>query len=232
MKNKTLENKIPLESPSTEGSLKSYVVKMFLAGTLVILPLMIIYLILSLIFDLVFEFVSPISHILNPGQAEPHWIIDVIALVFLGTIIFALGLLVDHRRGRKTLKGLETQYLSKLPLYSTIRETVNQFSELKSMPFSQVVLIDPFGTGALMTGFVTEKINEEIYTIFVPTAPNPTNGNIYHIPVKQIKFLEVSSDLAMRSIVGMGTGSTCLFQSNAKNQELIAEIERKSSSKE
>ena len=217
------DSTIILDKTDQEVSMKAYLTKVFLAGTVVILPLLIIFLVLSLTFDLIFDLISPISHFLSPGQEEPHWIIDVIALILLGALVFTLGLLVDHKRGRKVMKSVETEYLDRIPLYSTIRETVNQFSELKDMPFTQVVLIDPFGTGALMTGFVTERVNEKMYTVFVPTAPNPTNGNIYHIPVSQIKFLDVSSDLAMRSVVGMGTGSSCLFAPHGEVCEQVKE---------
>ena len=82
------------------------------------------------------------------------------------------------------------------------------------MPFKQVVLVDPFDSGVLMTGFVTEKINEDLYTVFVPTAPNPTNGNIYHVPKTRLHLLTSKADEAMRTVVGMGTGSSCLFDDN------------------
>ena len=58
-----------------------------------------------------------------------------------------------------------------------------------------------------MTGFITDQINEELYTIFVPTAPNPTNGNIYHVPRELLTFLPTTTQDAMRTVMGMGTGT-------------------------
>lgn len=88
------------------------------------------------------------------------------------------------------------------------------------MPFRQVVLVDAYNTGVLLTGFVTETAAEGIYTVFVPTAPNPMNGNIYHVPVSQLRFLDIEPEKAMRSIVGMGTGSSILFAAKLRSQEL------------
>jgi uncharacterized membrane protein len=48
-----------------------------------------------------------------------------------------------------------------------------------------------------MTGFVTDQVGTDIYTIFIPTAPNPTNGNIYHVPKESLTFLSVDTQVAM-----------------------------------
>ncbi len=124
-----------------------------------------------------------------------------------------------NAQGQKSFKSFEDKYLLQIPLYSTLRETIAQFSGLKKMPFSQVVLVDAYNTGVLLTGFVTETVTKGIYTVFVPTAPNPMNGNIYHVPASQLKFLDIEPEKAMRSIVGMGTGSSALFAAKYRVQE-------------
>ena len=205
----------PAAPPEEELSLKRYFIKTLLTGTIIILPLVILLLVLSLVFEFALELVHPISLLLSPGEAEPHWGIDILAMILLLCIIFALGLCVHYNWGKKYLSSFERHYLNKIPLYGTVRQTVRQFSELKDMPFKQVVLVDIFGTGVQMTGFVTERVNPKMCTVFVPTAPNPTNGNIYHVPIERITFLKVSPDAAMRSIVGMGNGSSVLFNTDS-----------------
>lgn len=190
---------------------KSFFIKTLINGLLLILPTIIILFLLSLIFKFVFNIVAPISSILDQNSDSHAWFINVLALLILIALIFIIGLIMRDARGKKSFKSFEDKYLLQIPLYSTLQETVAQFSGLKKMPFSQVVLVDAYNTGVLLTGFVTEKVTEGIYTVFVPTAPNPMNGNIYHVPVAQLKFLEIEPEKAMRSIVGMGTGSNVLF---------------------
>ena len=117
---------------------------------------------------------------------------------------------------------IEDNFLVKAPLYVLVRDTVQQFSGLKKMPFSQVVLVDPYGNGVLLTGFVSEEVTPDLFTIFVPTAPNPLNGNIYHVPKSNLIFLPVSPEVAMRSIVSMGNGSSALLK--FKNHQLGDQI--------
>jgi len=186
---------------------RGYILDTIFQGFLFLLPLTIILIILSFIFNFIFEVIEPLSSAIDPGTEEPRWWIKLISLMIFMVIIFAIGIMVKNRLGKLYFKIFERRYLAKLPLYNLIHQTVYQFVGLKEFPFSQVVLLDPYHTGTLMTGFVTDQIKEELYTVFVPTAPNPTNGNIYHVPKKSLTFLEVSPQDAMRTIMGMGTGS-------------------------
>lgn len=186
-------------------------------GFLILLPLSIVLILISFIFNFIFGIVSPISSILDPGTEEPHWLINFLSLGILVLFIFIIGALIRNRVGKLYFAKFEKKYLTKVPLYSLIHQTVYQFVGLKKLPFSEVVLIDPFDSGTQMTGFITDRINDELFTIFVPTAPNPTNGNIYHVPKSKITFLSASTQDAMRTIMGMGTG-TCDLLSNHSNQ--------------
>lgn len=210
-----MKNTTPLpgraETPKESFWTKSFFIKTLLNGLFLILPIIIILFLLSLIFKFVFNLVSPISTILDNSSESPTLIVNLLALLILIAMIFVIGLILNNARSKRMFKVFEYRYLLQIPLYSTIQETIAQFTGLKKMPFSQVVLVDAFNTGVLLTGFVTEAVSDNMYTIFVPTAPNPMNGNIYHVPVTQLKFLDIEPEKAMRSIVGMGTGSSILF---------------------
>lgn len=199
---------------------KEYLLSTLLRGVLVLLPFVIIVFLLYLIFNFLFNILTPISAFLVPGLTNPHWLVNFITLIVLVAVIFLVGVVVNNKVGKTYLKYVETNLLCHIPLYTPIRDTVQQFAGIKEMPFSKVVLVDPYESGVLLTGFVTEKVTEDIYTVFVPTAPNPTNGNIYHVPASRLKFINVGPEKAMRTIVGMGTGSSCLF-----NLEEIEKIE-------
>jgi uncharacterized membrane protein len=198
---------------------KTFFIRTLLNGLLLVLPSIIILFLLSLIFKFVFNLVAPISAILDKNAESNALFINVLALLILIALIFIIGLILRHRRSKRLFNIFEYKYLLHIPLYSTLRETIAQFSGLKKMPFSEVVLVDAYNTGVLLTGFVTETAAEGIYTVFVPTAPNPMNGNIYHVPASQLRFLDIEPEKAMRSIVGMGTGSSILFASKIKSQE-------------
>jgi uncharacterized membrane protein len=196
-------------------------IRLLVKGLVISLPLIILLLIVSLVLSLVFGFISPLSKMISPGTEEPHWIYHIFSISLLLGLFYIIGVTAKNKRRKSYFLAFENDYLNQVPLYRTTRELVQQFSGLKKVPFSQVVLDDPIDNGVLMTGFVTEKVTDNIYTVFVPTAPNPTNGNIYHVPKSRLKLISTPSESAMRTVVGMGTGSTCLFKE--KEVEVIKE---------
>jgi uncharacterized membrane protein len=219
MENKTLLQKENIVSTDKLWS-KSFFIKTLMNGLLLVLPTIIILFLLSLIFKFVFNIVAPISSLLDNNAESPPLIINFMALLILIALIFIIGLFLRNARSTRYFKSFEDNYLLQIPLYSTLQEIIAQFTGLKKMPFSQVVLVDPYNTGVLMTGFVTEIVTTDLYTIFVPTAPNPMNGNIYHVPISQLRFLDIEPEKAMRSVIGMGTGSSILFAAKDRVQEM------------
>jgi len=198
---------------------RSFFFRTLLNGLFLVLPTIIILVLLSVIFKFVFNLVAPISALLDKNAETHTFITNIVALLLLISLIFLIGFIMSDFRNKRSFKRFENTYLLRIPLYSTLRGTVDKFSGQKKMPFSQVVLVDAYNTGVLLTGFVTETVSKDIYTVFVPTAPNPMNGNIYHVPASQLRFLDIESEKAMRSIVGMGTGSSELFAAKEKIQE-------------
>ncbi len=75
----------------------------------------------------------------------------------------------------------------------------------------KVVLADVYGTGAMMMGFVTDISEDGVVTVFAPTGPNPTNGFIFHMPADRVQYIDVKPEEAMKTIIGVGTGSAELL---------------------
>ncbi|MEB2782417.1 DUF502 domain-containing protein [Algoriphagus sp. C2-6-M1] len=195
-----------------EKTERGIILDSLIQGFLILLPLTIILILLSIVFNFIFGIVAPLSAALEPSSEDPHWLINILSLAILCVFIFLIGLLVRNKVGNVYFKSFERKYLTRIPMYNLIHQTVYQFVGLKKLPFSEVVLLDPFRSGTMMTGFITDQIDEKLYTIFVPTAPNPTNGNIYHVPKELITFLSVSTQDAMRTVMGMGTGTAKMLE--------------------
>ncbi len=187
--------------------LKRFVVTTVIGGLLVLLPLVIFIVTVSFLFRFLAGLLSPLTEIISKYTQYDEFIVDVISFVAAILFCFLVGLLVRTRIGVNFFGRIENNWLNKLPLYSTIKETVQQFTGAKKMPFSEVVLVRPFSSATLMTGFITERHPGGLYTVFVPTGPNPTNGFIFHVNQDQIQHLDAGTDDAMKSIIGVGVGS-------------------------
>ncbi len=190
--------------------LRKFLVTTLIGGFVVILPLAILVLVIQLILNLVKNLLQPLSNfIINEFELPvADEVVTLMAFIVVIAFCFLVGLFVRTQIGKNLFGNIERTYLSRLPLYGSIKETVQQFSGAKKMPFSEVVLVDVFGTGTRMTGFITDEHKSGSYTVFVPTGPNPTNGFIFHLRQDQVEVLDsVKTDDAMRSMIGVGVGS-------------------------
>lgn len=192
--------------------LRNFFFTTVIGGVAVVLPISLLIMIIRFIFNFTTGLLDPIKKLFDFPPYLGDWLIDLMALTAIIVLFFIIGLTVRTELGSKLFNRVDRQLLSQLPFYSILRDTVQQFFGNKKVPFSQVVLVDVFSNDTLMTGFITGEIDDEIYTVFVPTGPNPTNGFIFHVRRRQLIFLKVRPEEAMRTIIGVGTGSEILFR--------------------
>ncbi len=196
---------------------KTFLFRTFLNGFMITLPVLIMLLILVFLVRLILRLIVPIASVLSLGTDSNHWIFSVLALVIVCVFFLMVGLFVGTSYGKKVFSWGEEKILKPVPFYSTINNIVEQFRGQGERPFRQVVLVDPYNSGALMTAFLVEHINEETVVVYVPTAPNPTNGLVFHIKESQVIYTDAKTEDAMASIIGMGAGSKKLFKTPLEN---------------
>ncbi len=198
-------------------NINQFLLTTLLGGVLVVLPIGLFYLLVKFIFDLATQVIKPIANLIKIEGLNNDYLLQGIAFLIIVGACFFVGLFVRTRSGKQIYAYFEQRSLAKLPFYNMIKETVQQLLSNKNRSFSQVVIADVMQTK--MTGFVTHEHDNGYYTIFVPTAPNPTNGYIFHLTSDQLEFIDVKAEDAMRTIIGVGTGAEILFNSTKKSEE-------------
>ncbi|NUO00287.1 MAG: DUF502 domain-containing protein [Saprospiraceae bacterium] len=187
-----------------------------LGGIVVVLPIYIFAALIKVVFNFISALLAPVSNLLSFSSDVNRWIVDLLAFAIVIFLFFLIGLLVRTELGRQLLTFIEENWLGKAPFYTLLRDTVRQILGQEKMPFRQVVLVDVYSNDTLMTGFVVDSTQDGVYyTVFVPTAPNPTNGFIFHVKREQLKFLEIKTEDALRSVIALGTGSAAMLEGNA-----------------
>jgi len=193
--------------------LREFIKSTLIGGLLVVLPLAILAFVLDWTFNLVRGVISPLTKIVMDKASVGQGILaDVVAIGLLVWVCFLVGALVRTRLGKWTYAVLEARLLRKTPGYSMIKETVTHFlGKNKQSPFSSVALARIFGNDTLVSVFITDTHADGSFTVFMPTGPNPTSGNIYHLPAENVYPVDVSVEDTMRSIIGCGAGSSTLI---------------------
>jgi uncharacterized membrane protein len=188
----------------------------FIGGVVALLPISLIIILFRWIIGLIERYLGPLIDLVADTDSRFYtvglYVLAILAIVFL---FFSIGLIIQTRWGRFLNHQLEQKYLMKIPGYKIARETVGQFFGKNKSFFKEVVIVDLFNSGTLMTGFITDD-QGEIMTVFVPTGPNPTSGNIYHVPADHVLRTDALVETGMKTIISCGAGSSNVFSAIRK----------------
>ena len=188
-----------------------------IGGVVALAPLTLIILLFRWVINVIGRNLTPlVDKIIQDPDPNPYYKFALYVLTFTAILIFFFMIgLIFRTRMSVFLNKAEDRYFLKIPGYKLAKETVQQFFGKNRSFFKEVVLVDIFNSGVLMTGFITDD-QGEIITVFVPTGPNPTSGNIYHLPREKVLKTAASVDNGMKSIISCGAGSAEVFASIEK----------------
>lgn len=190
-----------------------------IGGMVALAPLTLIILLFRWMINLIGRILTPVvNQLIQAPDPDPliKFALYVITFGVILLVFFIIGLIVRTRLS-VFLNRAEDRYLIKIPGYKMVKDTVKQFFGKNRSFFREVVLVDIFNTGVLMTGFITED-QGDVITVFVPTGPNPTSGNIYHLQKERVVRTTATVDSGMKSIISCGAGSADVF-SNAEKRK-------------
>ena len=196
--------------------LKKFIKSTILGGVVVLLPVLLTGFFLNWLFNFITGLIYPLTKMVVEKAQLQKFLADVLVILIIIAICFIVGLVVRTKLGRFFYRQAEKRILKVMPGYTLFRNTIKQFLGEGKAPFSGVALVQTFGNSTLMTGFVTDEHPDGRYTVFVPSALNPTTGLILHMEKEYVHLVDVSVEDTMRSIISCGAGSTQLLEKMLK----------------
>lgn len=187
--------------------------KYFLTGLLVWVPLGITVWVLSITIGLLDQ-----SLLLLPEMWHPDTLLGVhipgLGVILTVFILLGTGLVVRNVLGQHMLRVWEG-VLRHIPFVSAIYSSVKQVSDTllsgDSNAFGKVLLVRYPHAGAWSLAFqtsvpggVVQQLGDEYVGVFVPTTPSPVNGFYFFVRKAETIELDLSVDVAFKSIISMG----------------------------
>lgn len=138
-----------------------------------------------------------------------------VGLVLGVVLITIIGALAAGFMGR-WLIGLGESILNRMPVVRTIYGATKQILETvissQSDAFRDVVLVEYPRKGLWVIGFVTggtkgevaRRMSGDMVNIFVPTTPNPTSGFLLFSARKDVIYMDMSVEEAVKLVVSGG----------------------------
>ncbi len=182
----------------------------FITGLVVLLPLIVTVWALAFGFNLLDGlWRSLLPHLV--GRYVPG-----LGALLTVTLTIAVGAIATNVIGRRLI-GWGESLLERIPLvrsvYSTAKQIVDVLAGGQKSGFQRVVLVEYPRRGLYAIGFVTstdapaaatDVAGEELWSVFVPTAPNPTTGWVAVLPKSQCRVIDMGVDEAFRYIISGG----------------------------
>ena len=187
----------------------------FLAGILVTSPILITAYVTWLIVTFVdTQVAGMLPESLDFTTKLPHQIPGIGLIISIITITF-IGAITPGFIGRTLLKAGE-RILNKMPvvrsIYGAIKQIMETVMSTHSDSFREVVLVEYPRKGIWVIGFVTGETKGEVQSltkdkvinIFVPTTPNPTSGFLLFIPQKDLVYMDMKVEDAVKMVISGG----------------------------
>lgn len=183
-----------------------------LNGIIAVLPILILLLFYRWIWDLLVEIIGPLIFILSPSKNSESFFIILLALAIVIFSTFLIGKYLVISENQKRFLKFENKFFLKLPGYNLLKRIIRQLFYRNKRAFSKAAIVNTFGNEVEQIAFITDKVGEDKYVVFVPTGPNPTSGNIYILPSKYVRIIDVHVEKVMRTIVACGVdGANLIF---------------------
>ncbi|RFC37463.1 MAG: putative membrane protein [Candidatus Nitrotoga sp. LAW] len=191
--------------------------KYLLTGLLVWVPLGITIWVLDLTISTLDQ-----SLLLLPVNWYPDKLLGIhipgLGVILTVVIVLGTGLLVHNVLGQRLLSYWEG-LLRRIPVVSSIYHSVKQVSDTllssNGLAFRKVLLVryphpDAWSLAfqTAIPGEVTQQLQDEYVGVFIPTAPSPVNGFYFYVRRTDTIELNISVDVALKSIISMGVVAT------------------------
>ena len=187
--------------------------KYFITGLLVWVPFGITLWVLNLTIGTMDK-----TLLLLPSAWHPDKLLGIhipgLGVILTVVVIVGTGLLVRNVLGQRLLIYWES-LLHRIPVVRSIYHGVKQVSDTllssSGQSFRKVLLVRYPHPEAWALAFqtsipdeVTHRLEDEHVAVFIPTAPSPVNGFYFFVRKADTIELDISVDMALRSIVSMG----------------------------
>jgi uncharacterized membrane protein len=188
--------------------------KYLITGLLIWIPLVITIWVLKLVVDTLDQ-----SLLLLPEQWRTESFLGVhipgLGVILTLVIVFVTGVFATNFFGAQ-LVHLWHEILHRIPVVNSIYSSVKQISDTlfssSGQAFRKALLVqwprEGMWTIAFLTGVpggdVTQHLQGDYVSVYVPTTPNPTGGYFVMLARKDVIELDMTVDAALKYIISMG----------------------------
>ena len=194
-----------------------------LGGLFVLLPLLLLYLLLSEALGLIVVLAEPIADLFPRATFDKIKHPVAVGLGLIMGVSFLIGLALRSENGRRLGHWIERTVLDRLPVYKALKSLATGFAEAgKDEAFKTAVLNSSEGTREIV--YVIEDHGDGQHTILQPWAPMAFSGSIKVVNQDRLEMLDSNLGDVSRVISHWGVGIRNLLVKHTTSTESTADL--------
>ncbi|MGB5205928.1 DUF502 domain-containing protein [Eudoraea sp.] len=183
-------------------NITSFIKTTLIGGLFFVIPLVLLALIIGKVLDVFRKLVAPIADKIPIEVIGGITITRIIALLILLLVCFIAGLFAHTKKIKELRKWIETNILSHIPGYTLLKGMTESAAGIESDDLKDVVLVNIEEVWQI--GFLMDKIDDELCSVYIPGAPNPMSGDVFFVKNERLKILDLPELSAMKIYKKLG----------------------------
>jgi uncharacterized membrane protein len=204
---------LPLHKNRKTPDMKSIfsIIKTTLSGGLFFLvPVALFVIIIAKVFTVLQKILNPIvQRFPNTDLVGTRVLQQLGAILILLLICFAAGLVAKTKAAQNSVSWIEDSILGLVPGYKFIKSMGKTVTGLEEQEMNIVLARVDDGW---QLSFLIEQIDDNMYTVFVPDAPHPWSGSVYHMEKDKIIWTNITKRQALNCLRQLGMGSVNILK--------------------
>ena len=181
--------------------LRKSITQTLLAGVLFVLPVYLAILLLAKAMKSLGRLVQPVAGLL------PDWFPaeTLVSLLLVLALCFVVGAALRTRLGQAARARIENSLFRKIPGYTTLRSMTRQLAGDNRESAWKPALAEI--EEALVPAFIVEELDDEHFTVFVPSIPTPFAGAVYILDGSRVHPLNIPFTQMVKVVTRWGSGA-------------------------
>ena len=177
-----------------------------LGGLFVLLPILLLYLLISEALDLIVAVATPIADLFPKGTFEKVEFPVIVGLILILGVSFLIGLGLRSEKGRLLGLWIERTVLGRLPAYDALKCLTTGFAEAgKDGAFKATVLTSSDGDRELV--YIIEDHGDGQATVLLSWAPAAFAGSVKIVDGKRFELLDANLGDVSKVLSHWGVGA-------------------------
>jgi len=180
-------------------------------GILFLVPIIVVAIFVNKALNITDKAVAPVATHIPIDSLIGLRTPKILAVGFIVLFCFLTGIFAQTMLARRIANWLDTAVLSNLPGYEFFKGVGESVLGVKTHETQQVVLVRFDDNWQI--GFLADRLDNGLLSVFVPDAPNPHSGAVYFVAADRITPTGIPPQAILKCLKRLGAGSNELLGS-------------------